>query len=59
MDSLPGAEAILAILRERDIPVKLDALESALENGADSTDSEWLSRHLRPETLLSREELTL
>ncbi|KAJ5286940.1 hypothetical protein N7478_002626 [Penicillium angulare] len=60
MDSTTNADTILAILKERDTLVKRDVIESAL---GDSTvgpkNAEWAAKHLRSETLLSKEELSL
>ncbi|KAK5800981.1 hypothetical protein VI817_003193 [Penicillium citrinum] len=45
---------------ERDLPVNPDSITSALEDPATgSKNAEWLAKHLHPDTLLSREELTL
>ncbi|KAJ5295210.1 hypothetical protein N7508_010031 [Penicillium antarcticum] len=54
-DSL--TDSILSILKERDILAKRDAIESAF--GGASANTEWALKHLRPETLLSKEELAL
>jgi hypothetical protein len=54
-DSL--AQNIVSILKERDIPAKRDAIESAFDGAAG--DTEWAMKHLRPDTLLSKEELAL
>ncbi|KAJ5770746.1 uncharacterized protein N7511_002797 [Penicillium nucicola] len=51
------ADSILFILKERDIPAKRDAIETAFDG--DSADTEWAVKYLRPDTLLSKEELTL
>jgi len=51
---------ILSIFKERDLPVNSDLITSALEDPATgSKNAEWLAKHLHPDTLLSREELTL
>ncbi|CAG8066768.1 unnamed protein product [Penicillium olsonii] len=47
---------VLSILKDRDIPHKRDVIISAFE---DPRNAEWASTHLRPETLLSKDELTL
>lgn len=53
-------DGILSILKERDILVRRDVIESALEDPATGSESaEWIFKHLRPETLLSKEELSL
>lgn len=49
-------DRILATLKERDLLAKRDVIESAL---ADPATEEWVSKHLNPSTLLSREELVL
>lgn len=49
-------DQILATLKERDLLAKRDVIESAL---ADPATEEWVSKHLNPSTLLSREELVL
>ncbi|KAJ6015029.1 hypothetical protein N7540_009620 [Penicillium herquei] len=60
MDSTGITEEFLAILKERDILIKRDAIESALSDPKTARENaEWLSKHLRPETLLSKEELSL
>ncbi|KAJ5368798.1 uncharacterized protein N7496_008558 [Penicillium cataractarum] len=53
-------DEILAILKERDLLAKRDVIESALEDPATGEKTEeWVSKHLNPSTLLSREELVL
>ncbi|KAJ6103237.1 hypothetical protein N7486_005664 [Penicillium sp. IBT 16267x] len=53
-------DEIVSILKERDVLVKRDVIESALEDPATGPENaEWVSKHLRPETLLSKEELSL
>ncbi|KAJ5117065.1 hypothetical protein N7448_004014 [Penicillium atrosanguineum] len=60
MGSGISADKILSILKERQLIAKKDAIESALEDPATGyNNAEWVSRHLQPETLLSREELHL
>lgn len=55
-----GIDKILSILKDREILTKRDVIESALEDPATGPgDAEWVSKHLRPETLLSKEELSL
>lgn len=54
------AEEVYAVFNERGIAVQRDAIASALEDPvAGCENAEWLSKHLHPETLLSREELAL
>ena len=54
------ADDILATLKERDLVAKRDVIESALKDPATGQETEeWVSRHLNPSTLLSREELVL
>jgi hypothetical protein len=50
-------DSILSILKERNILAKRDAIEFAFDGA--SGDSEWAVKHLRPDTLLSKEELAL
>lgn len=60
MDSGSFTDEVLSILKERDLLAKRDVIESALrDSAAGPKNAEWVSRHLGPETLLSREELTL
>lgn len=47
---------ILSILKDRDIPYKRGEIESAFET---PRNVEWASKHLRPDTLLSKDELAL
>ncbi|CAG7956276.1 unnamed protein product [Penicillium salamii] len=47
---------VLSILKDRDIPHKRDVILSAFE---DPRNAEWASTYLRPETLLSKDELAL
>jgi hypothetical protein len=47
---------ILSILKDRDISIRRDVIDSAFE---DVRNVEWASKHLRPDTLLSKEELAL
>ncbi|KAJ5777121.1 hypothetical protein N7520_000367 [Penicillium odoratum] len=55
-----NTEGIISILRERDILIKRDVIESAMEDpAAGPGNAKWMSKHLRPETLLSTEELSL
>ncbi|KAJ6006540.1 hypothetical protein N7451_004484 [Penicillium sp. IBT 35674x] len=55
-----GVDEILSIFKEREIPVKRDGIESALEDPSTGPgNAEWVFKHLRPETLLSKEELSL
>jgi hypothetical protein len=49
-------DQVLSILKDRDIPITRDVIDSAFE---DSRNVEWASKHLRPDTLLSKEELAL
>jgi hypothetical protein len=50
-------DVVIAAFKERGLSVKPDAIESALRD--DPNHAEWVSTHLRPDTLLSREELTM
>lgn len=57
---ITSIDEILSILKERDILIRRDVIESALEDPVTGPgNAEWVSRHLRPETLLSKEELSL
>ncbi|PGH01198.1 hypothetical protein GX51_05394 [Blastomyces parvus] len=49
-------EKVANAFRERNIPVKRDDIAAAL---ADANTCKWIENHLTPETLLSKEELTL
>lgn len=54
------ADEILATLKERDLVAKRDVIESALKDPATGQETEeWVSKHLNPSTLLSREEIVL
>ncbi|CAI7673008.1 unnamed protein product [Penicillium pancosmium] len=60
------ADTVCSLFKERELPVKRDAIISALEESASSTitgpgpnNAQWVSTHLHPDTLLSREELAL
>ncbi|KAJ5102903.1 hypothetical protein N7532_003432 [Penicillium argentinense] len=56
----PLVDEILSVLKDRDILEKRDFIASALGDPATGPQSvEWVSKHLRPDYLLSREELTL
>lgn len=60
MDSGIPTDKVLSILRERNLIAKKDVIESALEDpDTGHKNAEWVSIHLQPETLLSREELDL
>jgi hypothetical protein len=48
-------DRVKSILKDRDLPAK-DVIESALE---DPRNAGWASKYLRPDTLLSKEELAL
>jgi hypothetical protein len=53
-------DEILATLKARDLLAKRDVIESALTDPATGQQTEeWISKHLNPSTLLSREELVL
>lgn len=49
-------DKLISILKVRDIPVKRGVIESAFE---DDRNAQWASKHLRPDTLLSKDELAL
>lgn len=49
-------ENVANAFRERGIPVKRDDINAAL---ADADTCKWIENHLTPETLLSKEELTV
>jgi hypothetical protein len=54
------ADKVLSILQERNLMAKKDAIESALKDSETGHKNvEWVSSHLQPETLLSKEELNL
>lgn len=48
--------SVSSILRDRDIPHRRDVIDSAFQ---DPRNAEWASTHLRPDTLLSKDELAL
>ncbi|KAJ5888797.1 hypothetical protein N7495_008838 [Penicillium taxi] len=53
-------DELISTLKERDILVQRDVIASALEDSVTApNNAEWISKHLRPETLLSKEELIL
>ncbi|CEJ60870.1 hypothetical protein PMG11_09425 [Penicillium brasilianum] len=53
-------DKILATLKERDLLAKRDVIESCLKDPATGEKTEdWVSKHLNPSTLLSKEELVL
>lgn len=53
-------DEVLSAYKVRDIPVRREGIESVLEDPtAGPKNAEWVSRHMQPETLLSREELAL
>lgn len=56
MDSPEVVDAVISAFKDRNLLIKRDAIESALTEAAHV---EWVSKHLRPDTLLSREELNL
>ncbi|KAJ6124826.1 hypothetical protein N7471_012143 [Penicillium samsonianum] len=49
-------DKFISILKDRDIPVKQEVIGSAFE---DDSIAQWASKHLRPDTLLSKDELAL
>ncbi|CAI7587456.1 unnamed protein product [Penicillium palitans] len=49
-------DKLISILKVRDIPAKREVIESAFE---DDRNAQWASKHLRPDTLLSKDELAL
>ncbi|KAL1852940.1 hypothetical protein Plec18170_005522 [Paecilomyces lecythidis] len=54
------AEQVIAAFRERDIPFRKEIIESAFANESDGpANSAWVSNHLCPDTLLSKEEINL
>ncbi|KAJ5668837.1 hypothetical protein N7462_009907 [Penicillium macrosclerotiorum] len=59
-NTTPLTDVILATLKERDLLANRDAIEASLKDPISCEKTvEWVSKHLKPETLLSREELTL
>lgn len=53
-------DEIHAAFKERGLAAKRDAIAFAFEDpAAGRENAEWASKHLHPETLLSREELML
>lgn len=49
-------DKLISILKVRDIPAKREVIESAFK---DDRNAQWASKHLRPDTLLSKDELAL
>ena len=49
-------DKLISVLKARDIPAKREVIESAFE---DDRNAQWASEHLRPDTLLSKDELAL
>ncbi|KAJ5824445.1 hypothetical protein N7447_006785 [Penicillium robsamsonii] len=49
-------DKLISILKDRDIPAKREVIVSAFE---DDRNAKWASKHLRPDTLLSKDELAL
>lgn len=53
-------DVVISTLKQRDLLVKRDVIASAFSDPATShLNAEWVSKHLRADSLLSREELTL
>lgn len=53
-------DQLLSTYKGREIPIQREVIESTLEDPTTGLkNAEWVSQHLRPETLLSREELAL
>ncbi|KAJ5228720.1 hypothetical protein N7489_009428 [Penicillium chrysogenum] len=48
-------DKLISILKDRDLPVKQEVVESF----EDDRNVQWASKHLRPDTLLSKDELAL
>ncbi|KAJ5232751.1 hypothetical protein N7468_005707 [Penicillium chermesinum] len=60
MEPSSAVDSVVSILKERDIHAKRETIQSALDESPEGLENlEWVSKHLRPETLLSKEELTL
>lgn len=49
-------DKLISILKVRDIPAKREVIESAFK---DDRNAQWASKHLRPDTLLPKDELAL
>lgn len=49
-------DKLISILKVRDIPAKRELIESAFE---DDRNAQWAFKHLRSDTLLSKDELAL
>ncbi|KAJ5964662.1 uncharacterized protein N7479_004538 [Penicillium vulpinum] len=49
-------DKLISIFKDRDIPAKWEVIESVFE---DDRNAQWASKHLRPDTLLSKDELAL
>lgn len=53
-------DVVISTLKQRDLLIKRDVIASAFTDPATSHhNAEWVAKHLHPDTLLSREELTL
>jgi hypothetical protein len=56
----PLHEQVVAAFRERNIPVKREDIEAALQDTSNTIATrKWVVDHLGAHTLLSKEELTL
>lgn len=54
------AEQVIAAFRERDISFRKEIIESVFDNEPDGpANATWVSNYLRPDTLLSKEEINL
>ncbi|KAI3210016.1 hypothetical protein CBS147311_1618 [Penicillium roqueforti] len=49
-------DKLISIFKDRDIPAKREVIESSFE---DDRNAQWAAKHLRPDTLLSKDELAL
>ncbi|KAJ5365047.1 hypothetical protein N7517_007933 [Penicillium concentricum] len=49
-------DKLISILKDRDIPVKREVIVSAFK---EDRNAQWVSKHLHPDTLLSKDELAL
>ena len=49
-------DKLISIFKDRDIPAKREVIESSFE---DDGNAQWAAKHLRPDTLLSKDELAL
>jgi hypothetical protein len=53
-------QAVISALKDRNIIPKRDEIAAAFQDDPESVNhTKWVQEHLKPDTLLSQEELTL